>query len=327
MALNLFTIFPSGSPTGSSNLSSTVSSIANTVLGTLFVVAGILAIIYLVWSGFQYIISRGEPDRAKTARAGVINAIIGIVVVASAYGIIKLAVSLATAANGVIGGTNGSPLSSGDGGGVNNAPTDGSDTTVIPGGGGHTNAGDDPTVTLKALHFTPVQLPGGSIQWCHDGEDCIVGGTLTTAPTDLSSLSPTQGAGINLAGGVGTLTWYSLDFSGTAKWCHGDDAHCLTTGAREALDAAANDYLDGNFGSGSASDCQALASAGANSGEQASLNSAASIIGCTSTGIPNPTDPSSNPVTDPTGGDQTCTPPEVFDNTSGQCVLQSNPTG
>lgn len=38
----------------------------------------VTAIIWLVYGGFQYLISQGEPDRTKSAKDTIMNAIIGI---------------------------------------------------------------------------------------------------------------------------------------------------------------------------------------------------------------------------------------------------------
>ncbi len=61
----------------------TVANIINTVL----FIAGILATIYLVYSGIQYITANGEPAKATAARTGIINAIIGIIVILVAFSI------------------------------------------------------------------------------------------------------------------------------------------------------------------------------------------------------------------------------------------------
>ena len=58
------------------------------------IIAGILAFFYLVWSGFQYVTSAGNADAAKKGQQGIINAIIGIVVIVMAYAIVTAVVSL-----------------------------------------------------------------------------------------------------------------------------------------------------------------------------------------------------------------------------------------
>ena len=70
------------------------NGIADRILEVITIIAGMLAIFYLIWNGIQYIISAGNPERIKLARSGVVNAIIGIVVIVAAYSIIRLAFSL-----------------------------------------------------------------------------------------------------------------------------------------------------------------------------------------------------------------------------------------
>ncbi len=64
------------------------------VFRILTLIAGFLAIIMLIYYGILYITSAGDPTKAKTARAGIINAIIGVIVISAAYFIIRVASSL-----------------------------------------------------------------------------------------------------------------------------------------------------------------------------------------------------------------------------------------
>jgi len=54
-------------------------------------VAGALALIFITYNGIQYISSGGDAGKAKTARANIINTIIGIAIIGAAYFIIRLA--------------------------------------------------------------------------------------------------------------------------------------------------------------------------------------------------------------------------------------------
>lgn len=47
----------------------------------LLTVAGILAVIYIIYAGFNYTMSQGEPEKTKNARAKILNALIGLVIV------------------------------------------------------------------------------------------------------------------------------------------------------------------------------------------------------------------------------------------------------
>lgn len=52
------------------------------VIGNAFLtILGIVAVIAIIWGGVQYIMSAGEPDKARTAKHTIIYAIVGIVVV------------------------------------------------------------------------------------------------------------------------------------------------------------------------------------------------------------------------------------------------------
>ena len=68
-----------------SNDTGNVSSIIATVIDWVIFIAGALAIIYLIYSGIIYITAAGNPDAAKKGQQGVINAIIGIVIIVLAY--------------------------------------------------------------------------------------------------------------------------------------------------------------------------------------------------------------------------------------------------
>lgn len=88
---------PGGSPgftSVSKGLFGSLGSVFDYIFSVLFLVAGALAIIYLLWSGIQYIISAGNAERVKSARSGIINAIIGIVVIIATYAIVRFAVSI-----------------------------------------------------------------------------------------------------------------------------------------------------------------------------------------------------------------------------------------
>lgn len=52
--------------------------------------AGILAVIFTIWGGFQYILSQGEPERASHARSTIVNALIGLAITVSAVAIVNL---------------------------------------------------------------------------------------------------------------------------------------------------------------------------------------------------------------------------------------------
>ncbi|HUC95925.1 MAG TPA: pilin [Candidatus Saccharimonadia bacterium] len=50
------------------------------VLDMLFIVGGIVAVIFVIYGGVQYILSQGNPDNTKKAQGTIINAVIGLVI-------------------------------------------------------------------------------------------------------------------------------------------------------------------------------------------------------------------------------------------------------
>lgn len=65
-----------------------VQTIASWLLG----IAGLLAIVYLIWAGIQYI--TGAGGGADAAKKQIINALIGIIIIVLAYAIVNAATAL-----------------------------------------------------------------------------------------------------------------------------------------------------------------------------------------------------------------------------------------
>lgn len=61
-----------------------------------FLIAGILAFIYIVYSGFIYITAGGNPDATKKGQQGILNGIIGLIIVFASYGIVFAVVNFLT---------------------------------------------------------------------------------------------------------------------------------------------------------------------------------------------------------------------------------------
>lgn len=53
-------------------------------------VASIVAIVFIIWGGFQYMVSQGEGDRVSGAKTTVLNAVIGLAIAISATAIVNL---------------------------------------------------------------------------------------------------------------------------------------------------------------------------------------------------------------------------------------------
>ncbi len=71
-----------------------IANISLIVFSFLTLIAGILAVFFLIFYGIQYITAGGSADKAKAARQGIINAIIGIIIVVASFAIIRFASSI-----------------------------------------------------------------------------------------------------------------------------------------------------------------------------------------------------------------------------------------
>lgn len=81
---------------GSSNLAPerTFNNVVGYIMGWVLAVVAIIAFVYLIISGVNYITAGGDSEKATKARNGILNAIIGIVVVVVAFFILRFAASL-----------------------------------------------------------------------------------------------------------------------------------------------------------------------------------------------------------------------------------------
>jgi hypothetical protein len=67
-----------------------VASMFRLILNWALTLAFILAVIYLIYGGFQYIASAGNADQATKGRATIVNAVIGIIVIILSYTIVQI---------------------------------------------------------------------------------------------------------------------------------------------------------------------------------------------------------------------------------------------
>lgn len=65
------------------------SGLYDTVLPVVFAVAGVVAMLVIVIAGIQFMLSRGDPQKAATARNAVIYAVIGLTLSTLAFSIVR----------------------------------------------------------------------------------------------------------------------------------------------------------------------------------------------------------------------------------------------
>lgn len=67
-----------------------LSSIVTNAIPLLFSVAGLILLAYLIWGGFDYLTSMGDPKKAEAGKTKITNAVIGFFIIFAAYWITQL---------------------------------------------------------------------------------------------------------------------------------------------------------------------------------------------------------------------------------------------
>ena len=68
----------------------TIGEIITKILPYVFVVAGILLLLYLVWGGFQLLTSAGNPDQVKQGQKRITSALVGFLIIFTGYWLGKI---------------------------------------------------------------------------------------------------------------------------------------------------------------------------------------------------------------------------------------------
>jgi len=71
-----------------------IGSLVNRVLNITFAIGVILALAYLIWGAFSWITSGGDKSKTGEARNKIVAAVVGLVLLAAAWGILTLVLSI-----------------------------------------------------------------------------------------------------------------------------------------------------------------------------------------------------------------------------------------
>lgn len=69
-----------------------INNLVGLVANVMAIVAGAIAVIFLIYSGIVYITAGGNAEQATKARQGIINSLIGIAIIVFAYAIFRFVV-------------------------------------------------------------------------------------------------------------------------------------------------------------------------------------------------------------------------------------------
>jgi len=68
----------------------TVAGVINTVLPVVITFCGIILFFVFIWGGYDFMLSRGDPGKIKSARAKITYGIIGFVILVLSYFIVNV---------------------------------------------------------------------------------------------------------------------------------------------------------------------------------------------------------------------------------------------
>jgi|SRR3989344_2996602 len=85
-------IDPVGTNSSVADAQSAFSRVVGNVITWVLAIVALIAFIYLIISGVNYITAGGDAEKATKARTGILNAIIGIIVVVISYFILSFAI-------------------------------------------------------------------------------------------------------------------------------------------------------------------------------------------------------------------------------------------
>src|SRR3989344_5537633 len=72
------------------------AAILANIINVLSLIVGIVAVVMIIIAGFNYITSNGEDAKVSTAKKAIVNAIVGLIIVASAQVIVKFVLNKGT---------------------------------------------------------------------------------------------------------------------------------------------------------------------------------------------------------------------------------------
>jgi hypothetical protein len=67
-----------------------LSSLVNVALPYLFAISGLILFVFLIWGGFDYLTSMGDPKKAEAGKNKITNALIGFIIIFVAFWIVQI---------------------------------------------------------------------------------------------------------------------------------------------------------------------------------------------------------------------------------------------
>ncbi len=80
----------------------TLGDLVNKIVELLIPLAGIILFLVLIWGGYDFLMSQGNPEKIKSAQAKITTGIIGFVLLILAYVIVKLIAKIFGVGEGIL---------------------------------------------------------------------------------------------------------------------------------------------------------------------------------------------------------------------------------
>lgn len=68
-----------------------LASVVNNAVPILFAFSGMALFVYLVWGGFDFLTSMGDPKKAEQGKNKITHAVVGFIIIFAAFWIVQLA--------------------------------------------------------------------------------------------------------------------------------------------------------------------------------------------------------------------------------------------
>lgn len=91
---NIGAIFKGGAEVNSLVMANDLAAVISVTVQILLVVAGSIAVIFLIVGGYRYIVAHGNEEETESAKKTITSAILGLIIIALAFVIINIVIEV-----------------------------------------------------------------------------------------------------------------------------------------------------------------------------------------------------------------------------------------
>lgn len=88
---------------GGLNQSTTLTGLLSNIILLILRFVGLIAVLFIIIGGYRYITSQGNAEQAEAGQKTLVNAVIGLVIIALAYVIVTVVVNTVNSSGGLFG--------------------------------------------------------------------------------------------------------------------------------------------------------------------------------------------------------------------------------